>query len=210
MFSNFVYFEEVVKLSTNIFHTLAEMNYSSKLMSILLEQPNVDYAKQIFEFEEAERIIPFSNLLISCKPEEEESWIHCIFNAIKNKMITNKYNHLETLLEFSIKWNCLDVVKYLCEAGVNIHFITDLPIRHAAAYGLVEIIKCLLDYGADLHSYNEYCLHIAVKNNHFEAVKCLIENGAKLHIFINDYYFWNNKYDKKITQYIKSKMRSCF
>lgn len=210
MFSNFVYFEEVVKLSTNTFHTLAEVNYSPKLLPILKKCPDINYVKQMFEFMETEEVVSFSSLLLTCRLAEEEGLLHSIFNSIKGKTFTNKNNYLEILLEFSVRCNCLEAVKYFCEAGANVHHITGLPIRCAASYGLVEIIKCLLSYGADLHVYSEYCLHVAAENNHFEAVKCLIENGAKLYIFINDYYFWNNKYDRKITQYIKSKMRSCF
>ena len=49
----------------------------------------------------------------------------------------------------------IEIVKYLCERGANIHHYNDAPIQWASYYGYLEIVKYLYERGADISQISE-------------------------------------------------------
>jgi ankyrin repeat protein len=48
----------------------------------------------------------------------------------------------------------LDIIKYLIEQGVSIHYDNDIVLRKSAANGHLNIVKYLVEQGADIYSQN--------------------------------------------------------
>ena len=69
-------------------------------------------------------------------------------------------------------------VKYLIDAGADIHFHNDQPLRWASMNNQTEVVKILLDAGADVHNENDNALRLASFWGHTDVVKILIDYGA--------------------------------
>jgi ankyrin repeat protein len=70
----------------------------------------------------------------------------------------------------------LDVVKYLCEQGVDIHAKNNLAVRYAAMNGHLEVVQYLVEQGADIDEAVRY----AVEKGHLDVVQYLVEQGADI------------------------------
>ena len=75
----------------------------------------------------------------------------------------------------------LEVVKYLIEKGANIHAESDQALGYASRSGHLEVVKFLLQAGAKINAYNDYALRMAAANGHLDIVKYLVEHGANVH-----------------------------
>jgi ankyrin repeat protein len=92
-----------------------------------------------------------------------------------------KYNSLNTALNGASENGHLEVVKYLVEAGADIHNSDEFPLRLAIYNGHLEIVKYLIELGADIHIYEDFALRIASRDGYLEIVKYLVEKGADIH-----------------------------
>ena len=68
----------------------------------------------------------------------------------------------------------IDVVKFLLEQGVDVHFGRDLAITRAALAGRTEIVRVLLENGANPTS----ALYAAARNESEDIVVLLLNYGA--------------------------------
>ena len=59
-----------------------------------------------------------------------------------------------------------EVVELCLEAGVNIHFLSDVALRGAAETGQTEMVRLLLEHGADVHAKDDEALRVAKKHRH--------------------------------------------
>ena len=71
-----------------------------------------------------------------------------------------------------------DLVTIGLKRGIDVHFLTDAPLRSASQTGKTETVKLLLDNGADIHALNDYSLGYAAYSGHTDTVKLLLEYGA--------------------------------
>jgi len=101
-------------------------------------------------------------------------------NKYSNILITN-----DNLIKYSKEGN-LEIVKYLVENGVDIHYKNDKALRKSAREGHIEIFKYLVENGADIHADNDYAFSWSVVNGESRLVKYLIEKGVDIH-YDNDY-----------------------
>ena len=61
--------------------------------------------------------------------------------------------------------------------GVNIHYRSDLALRHAACFGQLESVAFLLDNGADAHAVNDEALYLARRGDHAAVEALLLERA---------------------------------
>lgn len=112
-------------------------------------------------------------------------------NIIKDYCIKNPsklYNvqHQWSALILATVYNNLNVVKVLCDIGVDVNYHNgpnNFPaLLHAAERGHYDIVKVLCDNGANInYNYKNYCpLYFAVDNNHGDIVKILCNKGADI------------------------------
>jgi len=64
-------------------------------------------------------------------------------------------------------------VKYLLDAGADVHTLNDNALHWACYEGYIEIVKILIDAGADVHAVNDDALRCASDNGHTDVVKLL-------------------------------------
>jgi len=104
-----------------------------------------------------------------------------LMNIIKKEMkADDEYyeNNLDDALNWAARRGKINYVKYLLEAGANIHNNDEFPLKWAARKGYIHIVKLLLDNGANMHVKDDIVLKWAVESNHYNVVKFLINNGA--------------------------------
>lgn len=78
----------------------------------------------------------------------------------------------------------LDIVRYLCENGVQIQdFSTSIALSGASREGHLHIVKYLLEKGAIIRDSYDGALHMACKFGHLDIVKCLCENGSDINSY---------------------------
>jgi len=104
-----------------------------------------------------------------------------IKNQLKKWFETeNKYDYIEEdLLWVCAKEGKTQFVKYLLDAGANVHAYNDIALRKAINYGHADVVKLLLDAGADVHADNYGALQWASDNEHTDVVKILKDHIAK-------------------------------
>lgn len=84
----------------------------------------------------------------------------------------------------AIKYNRLDEVQLLIQAGVSVNVCDNnswRPLHHAAYNGSVPIVEYLVQIGATLRCQTakyQTPLHIAAAMGHVLVVECLIRSGA--------------------------------
>jgi len=96
------------------------------------------------------------------------------------KWIKTRYNYIEEdLLWICARHGKTEFVKYLLDAGADVHADDDAALQWACYEGHTEIVKILLDAGADVHAENDFALQTASYNGHTEIVKILKDHIAK-------------------------------
>ena len=73
----------------------------------------------------------------------------------------------------TIRFNYLDMVKYLVSPDCNIIVDIDYALIMAARYGHLEIVKYLVSRGANINAYNDNILEQLRERNHIEVIKYL-------------------------------------
>lgn len=111
---------------------------------------------------------------------------YCVLNPSKLYKVQNVWS----ALIFATVYNNLNVVKILCNIGVDVNY-HDGPynfpaLLHAAERGYYDIVKVLCDNGANIN-YNckNYCaLRFAVDGNYGDIVKILCDMGANVNTIL--------------------------
>lgn len=132
-------------------------------------------------------------------------------DAIKSGVKKDEY----ALVNASINGHT-DIVEYLIDdAGYDVHYHDDLPLRYAIANGRMEVVKVLLDRGADIHFHNENPLNTAISHSYWDIANYLIKRGADVEKLEDSLRLSNHRisYDELIkfkseymTESVKDKM----
>ena len=93
------------------------------------------------------------------------------------KQFVEEETHYPYIKE-NLLWICAEngkteFVKYLLNAGADVHARDDYALRWASNNGHTEVVKVLLDAGADVHAYHDGALLWASEEGHIETVKVL-------------------------------------
>lgn len=181
MFENFVIFTEVVKLSSNIFYYLRQVNYHNKLLKIIRHHFDIKSAEQVFELvEDVSLLIDFIQII----PLEEDDeirrrWIDCIFKAIEeNNLDISDFKHL--LICECCRFGMNDRVKLLMSKLADVNEISDALMMIAIDFSNLEIIKYLVENGFEINKprmyFEDHPLTSASCVSNLEVVKYLFEN----------------------------------
>lgn len=84
MFSNFVTFAEVSKLSPFTHHRMKEINYHDKLLKLIYEKKDVDTFKEVIELVENKHLIKKSPKNIALDYPNRKKWLEAIFSTINS------------------------------------------------------------------------------------------------------------------------------
>jgi len=82
------------------------------------------------------------------------------------------------LVEESIKYGHLQMVKYLDSIGLDMQYDDNGPMRTAVKYGHLDIVEYLSSRGVDIHGKGYRNLRLAAENGRLEIVKYLTSRGA--------------------------------
>jgi ankyrin repeat protein len=93
--------------------------------------------------------------------------------------------HGASALHYAIKYDKLDVVKYLIELGADVNSMSNVhppifPIVLAVSEGHANIVQLLIDNSANLE-LNSDLLELSVKSGSLSTIKILIANGFDIH-----------------------------
>lgn len=195
MFENFLVFTEVVKLSSNVFYQLEEINYHDKVLDFIYDREDVNTFEKVLDLVEDKYLITrFIKFLKDYGLNETEKlWVKNILKVINHINIAAFDN---ALLIYAFKYEFYESFRYLIQKGADIHVKDNYLLRVSAARGNLDLVKYLVErpdckicdqqciHGADIHSKNEGALVTASSYGHLEIVKYLVSKGAK----INDCY----------------------
>lgn len=183
MFSNFVYFKEVTKLSQNITHFLSYLNYSRSILHYIISDCEIQYALSIVPLiEDKKEIISFVECLHMCHPKDDINWLNLIFENIEYVEDIAAFDN--TLLIYCCVYNQQDKIKYLiertdCYNRVDIHVLSDLPLLTATKNDDLELCKYLVSNGANVRVDEDRPFSIAARNGNLELLKYFVEQGSK-------------------------------
>jgi ankyrin repeat protein len=90
------------------------------------------------------------------------------------------FDFLSEPIIIAVQSGHIEIVKYLCERGANIHIYNYVPIQWASFYGYLEIVKYLCERAADVKSIESFLVKLASQKSHHEVVKYLYERGADI------------------------------
>lgn len=170
MFENFVIFTEIVKLSSNIFCYMREVNYSDNISRLIFQVHDIASAEQVAELVEDSVVINkfIKSLLCRHKQEDGPRWLRLIFDL--SKRINVDFESCgDMLLVYSCRYGYLDFVKYLLEeVGIDIN----------SKYSYISVngtfAKIRNSYGEPEEKYY-LGFSIAAVNNHLNVVRYLVE-----------------------------------
>lgn len=87
----------------------------------------------------------------------------------------NKEEALSLAFFYAARSGNKKVVELALEAGVDIHFLSDVALRGAAETGKTGMVRFLLEHGADVHAKNDSALRLAKKHHHKKTAALLKE-----------------------------------
>ena len=73
--------------------------------------------------------------------------------------------HNDPALTWSARKGHLEVVKYLIEAGADIHANNDKALNYSALYGHLEVVKYLIEKGANIDFLKDHPIMKKLKIN---------------------------------------------
>jgi len=82
----------------------------------------------------------------------------------------------------------LELVKYVVDAGANVHAKNNIALLWSVEYGHLEIIKYLISVGADIHARDEFALRWSAECMNLNLVKYLVCVGANIHVDNNELF----------------------
>lgn len=155
MFENFVIFTEVVKLSSDTFYHLREVNYSKKISSNVLKQRDINSALQILPLINDEKSKSnIGRLIRDCNIEE--SWK--LFCEVVNRKDISSFNFDNVILILVCICGSLRYLKILIDEGADIRDMKrHRPLLKSVEYGHREIVKYIVEKGSySVEKYNIY------------------------------------------------------
>lgn len=165
MFENFIVFTEVVKLSSDIFWRMREVNYHDKFLKFIRKKQDVVAFEEVVDIIEDKCLVTkFGNILTVCNINNERKWIENIFKVIDTTILGN------ILLTYSSRHGFIDFVKYLIERNDFRYDINSVMVFSSIS-GNLEIVKYLIDKGAD----PDTCDNFVFNYSHFPVVNYLKE-----------------------------------
>lgn len=110
--------------------------------------------------------------------------------------INERYNvaiwliHLGAKNDYALKIFCkrgnFEIVKILCDSGINANMDNDSLFITSCEHGHLEIAEFLFDKGANIHSQNDLAFRKACGNNQFYVAQWLLDVGAYMHAVKDD------------------------
>ena len=82
-------------------------------------------------------------------------------------------------LDNAVKFNQIDVIRYLIEQGANVNRTNNLS--HAVVSDNYGMVKLLLENGANIHAQEDSALFSTCDHRGTEMLELLLENGANVH-----------------------------
>ncbi|KAI4491033.1 hypothetical protein M0802_010536 [Mischocyttarus mexicanus] len=184
--------EELIRKGADI---NIEVN-NKKLVEYAMQESNVDIVKLLVE----------NGANIIFNDNNKEDILHYL---IKNGMLEQLQSYEginkdfqtkdgHTLLIMATKEGQLEIVKYLCNMGVDVnerssrnstalHFV-----KENSSDSIMEIVQLLIDNGAEIDAVNSFGytpLQCALDDHHYKIAKLLIEKGADINkIYTNTHY----------------------
>lgn len=185
MFESFVTFTEVVKLSSNVFYFLREVNYSDKILDSIYEKTDPYSFEQIIDLIQDKTLIEKSVEMLEFWyfGLGEEKWLENIFKVIE--YIDLKKSH-SILLFYSSRYGILENIKYLIEKCESCNFIIEdgkkeNALMDAASGNYLHVAEYLLEKGVNIHAKDDCALIFATENGYLEMIKFLADRGANIH-----------------------------
>lgn len=176
MFSNFVTFKEVVKLSGRTFNNLKEVNYSDKLLPLIQRKADIDAFQQVSDLIRNKKLVTnFISLLLATGSDKEKRWIE---NILKFINFIDPYVLDNRLVMACCKFDFNTFTKLLLENGFDVNSKNGFILRRETDKGNLEVIDYLIDIGAKVNDKNSNALAIATMNGNYELVKKLVKHGA--------------------------------
>lgn len=176
MFSNFVTFTEVSKLSNAVHDQLKQINYSDEVAELIRERVDTKSLDQIVELignkELAGNIVSF--FIFQCQRVIEESLVSIFTLARKFPRVMKRYRSF--LITPACRAGNIDIIKYLASIGVNLYH--NNHVNEAAEYGHIHLIQYFIDNGIDIHHRDDEILTYACKSGSIDIVKYLVERGC--------------------------------
>lgn len=180
MFSNFVIFTEVVKLSSNIFHEMEIINYHDKLLKLIEQKRDINTFEEIIHNVEDKHLI--TEFIAVASGIDAARWIRNIFKVIDYTDITAFDN---SLIIRSSKYGFYDFVKLLAERGADIHARDDRALRLSCSFNHPDIVKYIVEKSYPSYSSISHAMQEAAGNGFLEIVQYLVEKGADVHADYN-------------------------
>lgn len=176
MFSNFVTFKEVVKLSENIFYGLRTTNYHDKLLELIYNQEDVIAFEEVIDLVDNKYLVTrFLHIFEAYWRNDRERWLKNILKVIDHIDVSYLKN---TLLVQCSRYKYYNFVERLVEKGIDLRIRGGNALLWAGYNGNLEIIKFLTIKGADLYAF-EY-IPKSILLNHPGIIEYLLENGVNL------------------------------
>lgn len=116
-------------------------------------------------------------------------------NIYYYKYVIEILNHNITNEEIKIacSHDSPDILKYICEHEVNLHFEKDILFLLACYHGRLNIVKILINKDFDIHSTRDSSFRAACESGCFELVCYLLDHSIKISKPYN-----LNKYNRKV------------
>lgn len=83
-------------------------------------------------------------------------------------------NEINDMFIMSVKYNHMEITKYLLQNGANLHFNNGYSLITAAQNDRLELVKYLISEGINVNTRNSQALIDAARNGYLEIVKLLI------------------------------------
>lgn len=179
MFENFIVFTEVVKLSSNIFWKVKEVNYSDKLLDLIYEKKDVVAFEEVINLVDNKFLITMFIEILQLDLEEsvEKKWIENIFKVIEEVDTTAFGNELLMVCSY---YEFYDFVKYLIEHDADVNAQYNRALNCSIIKGNLEIVKLIVENGY-YFKYDYYViLHYAKEYKNPQIVEYLEKQIPKM------------------------------
>lgn len=179
MFSNFVTFTEVIKLSTNVYHRLQDEIYDDKLFEEVCKKKDVrNYT--IFDLVDGKKLTNCISYLREPPVDDHycSRWLKMIMKFILKgrKIDVAAFNNL--LITCSHNFGLANFVEILVEKGADVSVILhESFLIDSSAAGHLEMIKFLVQKNLDVNFESGFALNIAIYQGHLEVVRYLVEEA---------------------------------
>lgn len=178
MFSNFVTFTEVVKLSSNVFQKMKEVNYSSNILDFIFSKEDMISLEQVEDLVNSPVDRFFALLEV-----KEFKWQKELALFLIKMIFRGNYNDLNScngiLIVYFSFIGPLDLIKYFIEKGADINGRGGAALLCAVYNDCTEIAKFLIESKIIIHPN---VLFQAVSKNNLEIIKFLVENNEELKV----------------------------